>query len=82
MFALNKYAEKIFDIEWKFNPNIQKYLEETLFVVFEQKENGYFVINDIMYSYIDILQGLETIDFVFTKYKNEYKLEVLNTEKN
>ena len=84
MFGIGMYLSKIFEIEWKFNPNLQKYLEETLFVTFKQKENGYFVIKDVMYSYVDILQGLENINFVFTKYKNEYKVEVLelNSEKS
>ena len=81
MFGIGMYLSKIFEIEWKFNPNLQKYLEETLFVEFSQKENGYFVIKNVMYSYVDILQGLENIDFVFTKCDKEYKVEVLDTKK-
>ena len=81
MFGYGMYLSKIFEVEWKFNPNLQKYLEETLFVEFEQKENGYFVIKEVIYSYVDFLQGLENINFVFTKYGKEYRVEILEQQK-
>ena len=77
MFALNKYLEKLYEIKWKFSADKQKNLEELLFVEFQQKENGYFVINKIIYTAIDILLGLEELDLVITKVKNEIILELV-----
>ena len=78
MFALNKYAEKIYEIKWKFNVDIQKDYEDLLFVEFEQKENGYFYIKNVMYTFVDILVGLETLDFVVSKVKNDIILEIIS----
>ena len=77
MFGLNKYVEKIYSIQWKFSPKKQKDLEELLFVEFEQNENGYFVIKNILYSYIDILCNLEELSFIFTKYQDSVYLEII-----
>ena len=77
MFALNKYLEKLYEVKWKFSADKQKDLEELLFVEFEQKDDGYFVINKIIYTAIDILVGLEDLDLVISKVKNNITLELI-----
>ena len=77
MFALNSYLDKLYQIQWKFNIEKLRELEELLFVEFQQNDKGYFVIKTIHYSAIDILQGLEDIDFVLSKVKNEIIVELV-----
>ena len=77
MFALNKYLEKLYEVKWKFSADKQKNLEDLLFVEFEQKDDGYFVINKIIYTAIDILVGLEDLDLVISKVKNNITLELI-----
>ena len=77
MFALNKYLNKLHEIKWKFNPDLQKDYEDLLFVTFEQKNEGYFCIQSILYTYVDILQGLEELNFVVSKVENEIILEIV-----
>ena len=77
MFALNKYLNKLYEIKWKFNPDMLKDYEDLLFVTFEQKQEGYFVIQSILYTYVDILQGLEELNFVISKVENEIILEIV-----
>ena len=77
MFALNSYLDKLYQIQWKFNIEKLEELEELLFVEFKQNDKGYFVIKTIHYSAIDILQGLEEIDFVLSKVQNEIIIELV-----
>ena len=78
MFGLNKYTEKIFEVEWKFNKKKINDLENLLFVEFKKNENGNFIIKNILFSYFDILSGLEELNFIFSKTKNKYILEILD----
>ena len=77
MFGLNKYIDKIYEIQWKFDIQQQKKFEELFYVKFQQNEKGNFQISEIDYSYVDILIGLEEINFIFTKYNNEYNIEII-----
>ena len=76
MFGLQKYVEKIYDIEWKFNIEKLQYFEELFFVKFQEKDNGNFVIEKIHYSYVDILYGLEDINFILKKSENDIIIEI------
>ena len=68
---------KLFELEWKFNPDQQDKYEHLLMVHFKQKDNGYFVIDDILFTTMDILNGLETLNFVFTKYGEIVRIEIV-----
>ena len=78
MFGLNKYTEKLFEVEWKFDKKKLNDLENLLFVEFQQNDNGNFIIKNILFSYFDILSGLEELDFNFSKTKDKYILEILH----
>ena len=78
MFGLNKYVTKLHNIKWKFNPDLQKDYEDLLFVTFEEKQ-GYFFIQSILYTYVDILQGMEELNFVISKVENEITLEIVES---
>ena len=77
MFGLNKYVHMLYKIQWKFKPEQQKDLEDLLFVTFKQNEKGYFMIESVSYTYIDILTGLEEVDFVLSKVQNEFIIELV-----
>ena len=76
MFGLNKYANKIFEIKWIFNPDKIEDLEKLLMVQFEDR-NSHFVIDEIGYTYIDILNGLEKLDFVLSKNGSEIMIKII-----
>ena len=78
MFGLNKYTEKLFEVEWKFNKNKLNDIENLLFVEFKENEDGSFMIQNVLFSYFDILSGLEEFDFIFSKTKNKYILKILD----
>ena len=76
MFGLHKYLDKIYDIKWIMKDNESKILEELMYVKFI-KQNGYFLIKEIHYTYIDILLALEGIDFEINKKNNEVELKII-----
>ena len=75
MFAIHSYIEKIYDIQWYFNKNDKEYLEGFLHVKFK-RENDYYVINEILYTALDIMIALNDINFTFTKMDKIYKLKI------
>ena len=76
MLQLHSYINKIHKIQWYFNDKDKRDLESLLFVKFE-KENDYYKIKTIEYTYIDILLGIEEMEFEFSKQNNEIKLRIL-----
>lgn len=76
MFGLQKYLEVVNEIQWFFDKNQWGDLESLLFVEFE-KENDHYKIKKIKYTYVDILLGLEDMDFTFKKENGKYKLIIL-----
>ena len=76
MFGLPKYVDKLFEIKWFFNKNNWGDLESLLFVEFEPKDD-YYVIKNVKYTYVDILLGLEDMEFTFKKENDECKLIIL-----
>ena len=71
MFGITTHLEKIYKIKWKFDEKFVESLEKDLYVEFEKRDD-YFQIKKVLYSYIDILLGLEDINFTFTKKDDEY----------
>ena len=76
MFGFQKYLDKLFQIKWYCLPCDLLKLEKQLYVEFKS-ENNYFLIETIHYSCIDILIGLETIDFELIKKGDDIKLKIL-----
>ena len=76
LFGLNKYLDKLYLIKWIMNEEQSKKLENLMFVKFI-KENDYFLIKDIHYTYVDILLALEGLDFEIIKKNDEVKLKIL-----
>jgi len=78
MFVLNSYLDKLYKIKWKFSADKKEEFEQFLLVKFKETEEGYYVINNVVYTILDILPGLEKLNFVISKVSNEIILEVLN----
>ena len=76
MLQLYSYLDKITEIQWYFNESDLNDLESLLFVKFE-KENDYYTIKEIKYTYIDILCGIEDMSFELTKKNNVIKIKIL-----
>ena len=77
MFSLHKYLDKIYQIKWFMTEEQKNTLENNLFVVFEC-ENDHFIIKEIHYTYMDILLGLEKIDFYLEKVGDNLCMNILN----
>lgn len=76
MFGLQKYLNKIYNVKWFFLPCDLKKLEEMFFVSFKEERN-YYMIDEIHYSYIDILLALENMDFELLKCGEDVKIKIL-----
>ena len=76
MLQLHSYINKIYNIQWYFNSSQKKDLERLLFVKFE-KQNDYYLIKTIEYTYIDILCALREMDFELSKINDVLKLKIL-----
>ena len=66
MFGLQKYITKLNEIEWHFADEMKDTLQDIFLVEFEKNEN-YFTLTKVLYTYVDILEGLEDLDFTLTK---------------
>ena len=76
MLQLHSYLNKLYKIQWYFNEKDKLDLESLLFVKFKQV-NDYYLINNVQYTYIDILLGLEDMNFEIIKTDKEVKLKIL-----
>ena len=77
MFGLNKYINKISQIKWKFNDSEKKDLEELFCVEFKKDNEGFYRIEKIIYTYVDIVSGLEEVDFRLVKTQDNFVLTIL-----
>ena len=75
MFGFGAYMDKIQQIKWYFPIAILDDISKNLFVTFIQLEN-YFKIEEIHYSVIDILMGLEGYDFTITKHSDQITIKI------
>ena len=75
MFGFQKYLDKLFTIQWHFNKDKLHDIERILYVKFKQ-ENDYFLLEEILYTYVDILLGLEEMEFEFLKKNNDFILKI------
>ena len=76
MLQLHSYLNKLYKIQWYFNEKDKLDLESLLFVKFKQV-NDYYLINNVQYTYVDILLGLEDMNFEIIKTDKEVKLKIL-----
>ena len=77
MFTLHQKFEKLYSIEWYFPDDKVEEMEDRLMVTFT-KENDYFLLQEVLYAYIDIVSGLEDLDFICEKIKDRMKIKILN----
>ena len=75
MFALNKYLEKLYQVKWKFDTDMKDDLEDLLFVTFKT-DGEYFKLDEIKYTVVDLLVGLEELDFELCKIDTEIVLQI------
>ena len=78
MFGLNKYIDKLYDIEWSFNEKDKSDFESLLFVEFETIGKKTYKIKTVKYTYVDVLLGLEELDFEFKKNGEHFKIVINN----
>ena len=76
MLQLHSYLNKLYKIQWYFNEKDKLDLESLLFVKFKQV-NDYYLIDNVQYTYVDILLGLEDMNFEIIKTDKEVKLKIL-----
>ena len=76
MFGFQKYLDQIYQIKWYFDAKDIEDIEHMLYVKFKS-ENDYYLLDTIHYTYIDILLGLEEMEFQFSKQTDDLKLKIL-----
>lgn len=79
MFAVNNCIQKLYKIKWNFNETDKTDLEHILYVEFEQQHDC-FIIKNVLYTYVDILLGLEDIDFEVKKINNDLIISILKIQ--
>ena len=74
MFGLVKYIDKIYEIKWYFeNEQDIHEIEDILYCRFKKRiSDDFYTIDQILYTYVDILLGLEDMDFTFEKTGKDY----------
>lgn len=77
MLGFQKYLNKLYDVHWIFDEQHKKDLEDLMFVEFEQKD-GYFCVKKFKYTYVDLLLGLEELDFKIKKTQDTITLKIIN----
>ena len=76
MLGIVKYLPKIYEIKWIFDDKDLSDLQQLLYVQFK-KENEHYLIETIQYTYVDILLGLEDVDFKLTKTVDGITLKIM-----
>ena len=77
MFGLTKYVDKLYDIKWFINNDDLQDIEQLLYCKFtKERSKNYYKLGEIQYTYIDILLGMEELEFVFEKKDGEYLLTI------
>ena len=77
MFAFHQHFEKLYTIQWYFPEHQKKYMEEKLYVVFE-KQDDHYLLQEVLYAYMDIVTGMDGIDFICEKKGETMKIKILN----
>ena len=75
MFGLQKYIDNLFSIKWYFKDDYLELLEEVSLAYFE-KTNDHYILKQIQYTYMDLLLGLEQMDFVIKKNGDEISITI------
>ena len=72
----SKYGSLFFNIKWKFDKCDQKMYEDMLMVKFEP--NGdHFLISEVSYTYLDVLAGMERLNFVMSKNIDDIEIKIV-----
>ena len=76
MLGFQKYSTKLFQVKWYFKPELKPKIQEALLVDFKQCDD-YYKLDEIFYTYIDVLEGLEDMDFIIEKKGDNISLTIL-----
>lgn len=76
MFGLNKYIDKLHKMKWHFNIEMKTDIEEILFVEFIEQDD-HFKLQNIVFTFVDILYGLEQMDFEILKEGEDVSIKIL-----
>lgn len=77
MFGFQKYITMLHKLKWEFPEQDKTELEQLFYVKFKKDEN-YFVIEQVLYTYIDILIALENMNFEMKKNADEIIIKICN----
>ena len=77
MFTLHSKFEKLYTIQWYFPDDKVEDIEDRLMVMFK-KENDYYLLQEVLYAYMDVVTGMEGVDFVCEKKGDTVKIKILN----
>ena len=77
MFGIEKYRKKIHEIKWYIKDGDVNDIQDLLFVEFKRVDNDYYLIEKIHFTYVDILCGMEELEFDITKRNKEYIIKIL-----
>ena len=76
MFTVHKYLNKLFKIKWYFKKEDLNMLQDLLLVDFKSQDDHY-VIDNLHYTYLDVLIGMEDLNFAFEKINDEISIKIL-----
>ena len=76
MFGLHKYLDKIFKVKWYMTASQAKILEDLLYVEFN-KQDDHYILENVRYTYVDILLGLENMNFSIYKKGDDICLKII-----
>ena len=77
MFALHSKFEKLYTVEWYFPQDKVQEMENRLMVTFK-RDHDHFLLQEVLYAYMDIVTGMEDIDFICEKNGDRMKIKILN----
>lgn len=75
MFSYS-FLNKLYEIKWKITQSQADILASKFYVEFKQ-ENDYYMIDKILYTFVDILIGLFDIDFELIQQNGEMTVNIL-----
>ena len=77
MFSLHQQFEQLYNIEWYFPEDKLSDVEQRLYVTF-RKDHDHYKLQEVKYTYLDIVTGLKDVDVEFVKKGNRMKITLLN----
>ena len=75
MFGLQKYVDNLFLVKWYFKEDYQEPIESILLARFK-KVNNHYKLEEVQYTYMDLLLGMEQMDFTLKKTGDDITINI------